>query len=801
MNASGPARPDAAPASLGELGLCLWRARWMLGAWMLGGVLLAAAWTALSEPRFSARATILIEQESSSGLLGDLAMLASIASAPATASELSVLESRTLAERVLADGVDASGAWDPRDERHLGLGTLVDDEDLRPLALLRRKLFAPPPLEVPLVLPERGLFARVTKSAADSPTRLRLEFLDAARVRLSRAGVLAELHLAVRNVEELGFTPRAPLAYQGLVLELEPWGDCAGASFVLEHRSRHEALRHLQESLSVRESALNSGVIEVELEDSDPRRAARTVNALCQHYLDSLATRGQKRASKTVEYVQGLLEEEFARFQENQDEVMRLQQENPELISPEGTATSLIEQMATLEVERVQLELAQRAFTEIVAALAAGDRRALAQIDSTLNVGVLVDPITSGLLAELARLDAQASSLGADLLEGHPMLAHNQAASADLLRRTREQLQSRLAGITARAGELANIQGEMRAELAAMPAGMRELAEARVELGLHRELVPYLIKSLQGAEITRSSAETLAELVDPAAPPDALAAPDFPRLAALGLLAGLGAGMFFTFTRAPLRARVHRAEELAQDLGLESVTVLAQLGTRQLVFQRARAGPVAESIRALRGTLRFAPDGSVRRSVGLTALHGDDSAGALAAELALAFSSEGRRTLLVEADLARPALGARFELADSPGLAEELEDGRVESRGLESRGLEERGAWHERVHAAKNGGPDVLLSGKTELVAGDLLARPSAERFSSEARARYDVVVFSLPPAETLAAVPGLARALDVVCLVHRARTRPRALVAATARALRTAGVRTLVGVLVEKRS
>ena len=91
MRASESAQTDVSPASLGELGLCLWRGRWQLGAWMLGGVVLAACWAALSEPRFSARATILIEQETTSGLLGDLSMLASIASAPATASELSVL--------------------------------------------------------------------------------------------------------------------------------------------------------------------------------------------------------------------------------------------------------------------------------------------------------------------------------------------------------------------------------------------------------------------------------------------------------------------------------------------------------------------------------------------------------------------------------------------------------------------------------------------------------------------------------------------------------------------------------------
>jgi len=44
-------------------------------------------------------------------------------------------------------------------------------------------------------------------------------------------------------------------------------------------------------------------------------------------------------------------------------------------------------------------------------------------------------------------------------------------------------------------------------------------------------------------------------------------------------------------------------------------------------------------------------------------------AGALAAELALAFTSEGRRTLLVEADMARPALAARLGVECRPDYA------------------------------------------------------------------------------------------------------------------------------------
>ena len=77
---------DEIPASLGELGLCLRRSwRWILG-WTVLGITLGLVFLGLVRPSFRARATILIERENASGLLGDLAILASLTSAPAAAS-------------------------------------------------------------------------------------------------------------------------------------------------------------------------------------------------------------------------------------------------------------------------------------------------------------------------------------------------------------------------------------------------------------------------------------------------------------------------------------------------------------------------------------------------------------------------------------------------------------------------------------------------------------------------------------------------------------------------------------------
>jgi Mrp family chromosome partitioning ATPase len=112
-----------------------------------------------------------------------------------------------------------------------------------------------------------------------------------------------------------------------------------------------------------------------------------------------------------------------------------------------------------------------------------------------------------------------------------------------------------------------------------------------------------------------------------------------------------------------------------------------------------------------------------------------------------------------------------------------------------------RGAdWRELVHAGGDGAPGVLLYGATDEPPGDLLARPALERFLADAAQGWEAVVLALPEADALPAVPALTRALDALCIVHRARTRARARVAEAARALRAAGARELSGVLVERR-
>jgi receptor protein-tyrosine kinase len=85
--------------------------------------------------------------------------------------------------------------------------------------------------------------------------------------------------------------------------------------------------------------------------------------------------------------------------------------------------------------------------------------------------------------------------------------------------------------------------------------------------------------------------------------------------------------------------------------------------------------PRCERVRALRTELQLRRDTRDRGDiVVLLSPCTGEGRSQLAAELAIAFAQLGRATLLVDADLRHPTQHALFGIADSPGLAQAIED-------------------------------------------------------------------------------------------------------------------------------
>lgn len=345
------------------------------------GLISGLGLVAVREPSYRARATLILEDSSSSsGLLSDLALLGK---APQASSQIEILRARSTAEQVVDRDPSGDGVG-------LGLTTLVEDPLLRPLVGDIRS-------DAPYgSLPAR-LQAHVTcEDPLTAPTEFELEFLAADRVRVRPTGGLREFEAAELNIAA------GSIQLGDCRIELRTEGDLSGRAYLVRRLQREEAIERVMERTRVRETERNSGVIELTVDDSDPRRAAETANALCRTYLDRSEARGARKATSTLGFIRESLERQLELLRGAESEVVEVQRANPRAINVTKSGEILIDQLSGLEVQRVQSELAREATRDAIALLGRGDLAGLARMS-----GELADPVTVAYLESLARLDAE----------------------------------------------------------------------------------------------------------------------------------------------------------------------------------------------------------------------------------------------------------------------------------------------------------------------------------------------------------------------------------------------------------
>jgi receptor protein-tyrosine kinase len=187
--------------------------------------------------------------------------------------------------------------------------------------------------------------------------------------------------------------------------------------------------------------------------------------------------------------------------------------------------------------------------------------------------------------------------------------------------------------------------------------------------------------------------------------------------------------------------------------------------------------PRAEEMRALRTQLliRWANAQVRHRMLAVVSPGSGEGRSYVAANLAVAFSQLGERTLLIDADLRAPRQHRIFNVPDRVGLSALL-SGRADRDAV--------------VSVPQFGTLSLLPAGACPPNPQELLLRPALAAVLSELRNEFDVILFDTPPASLYADAQSLAfRAGSAIVLARKDHT-SIADTAATIRALSDTGTR-----------
>lgn len=314
-----------------------------------------------------------------------------------------------------------------------------------------------------------------------------------------------------------------------------------------------------------------------------------------------------------------------------------------------------------------------------------------------------------------------------------------------------------------------------------------------------------MLTRLQESDINRQAEESSAEISSFARVPGSPSGPNERNIITRGIATGGFAGIALAFLLVRLDNKYHSVSQVEDETGLPVLSAVSNINPRHLekatknyyqkhpdqepsrhhagwdshlIFRPGTSSTTfAEMFRVLRASISLLGDES-RRKVNLfsSALPGEGKS-TISANFALAAAGQGRKTLLIDLDLRKPALHHIFGILDArdyPGVTDWLAGQASFDEAVQ------RDVGAENLH--------VLPTGKRAPNPGELLTTQRLRELFAHARDHYDVIVIDSAP---LLAVPDtrvIASVVDNFCLVARAHYVPKGAVIRTIELLNSSG-------------
>lgn len=352
------------------------------------------------------------------------------------------------------------------------------------------------------------------------------------------------------------------------------------------------------------------------------------------------------------------------------------------------------------------------------------------------------------------------------------------------------QIQALQAAIQKTFSDIQSLQAQSQTAGAGQSAAVTAL---QGQLAQEQSAYSALVTQDEQLILAQARAANVVKLIAPARPPATYFTPRTRLNAGLGSLAGLMLAVTLALVLEYLDDRVQtpvdveRATSGAPTLGIvERLTPGADSGlTERLVLHPGvSVGRALEAYRLLRSNLEYTFADQPARTFAITSARPGEGKTTTAANIAIVLAQTGKRVLLVDADLRRPALHRLFGLPNTSGFST------LFLLGAPPPAAVSQGTQYE--------GLSVLTSGPLPPNPAELMSSARMRQIVARLAESAEYVVFDSPPLLAVADGGDIAARVDsVILVVDTMSTRPGQL--ASARGILARAGASLSGVVLNK--
>ncbi len=550
----------------------------------------------------------------------------------------------------------------------------------------------------------------------------------------------------------------------------------------------------------------DSDVIKVTAKSANPREAALIANTFAKVYYDRNMYTSRTRSRAVREFLQAQLQTRTQNLDKAEGDLQRYM-ESKGIVSLDDEAKKIIDQLSQLEAQRDATDIQIQSLAKTLASY----QEALAKVEPNVArvMGEANDPYIRQMQDQLARLEVQRdvtiaqnpNVVGQEIFNQKLKEIDNQitALRQKLQQRTDEYLKSLLPGTTvsssssdpaAYMGQLKLKITEAQIEQQSLTAKKKALVDVIAQYERQFNQIPQ--KSIEYARLQRArlSNEKLyllveekyneaaikeqsefgyIDIIDPAVVPIEPVSPKKRLNLLLGALLGLGLGIALVFMREYLDVRVRTPEDLKKR-GLAPLTAIAlmdeelkriggktkisidgkDLDVHLITFSNPLSS-IAESFRRLRTNVQYAQIDRPVQTILVTSPNPTEGKSTTISNLSIAFAQTGKKVLLIDTDLRKPALHNEFGLKREPGISDILFGGVDEEAALQQTVVENL---------------SVVCCGTIPPNPAEILGSQKMREYLERMKKRFDFILFDSPPSLAVTDPSILATIVDGVLVV-----------------------------------
>ncbi len=343
------------------------------------------------------------------------------------------------------------------------------------------------------------------------------------------------------------------------------------------------------------------------------------------------------------------------------------------------------------------------------------------------------------------------------------------------------ETESLMEASTARADGLKRVVDSYTKKLESLPDKHVQLARLERSRKVDENLYMMMREKFEESRITQAGQIGKVRILDSPVMPTVPISPKKKLNIMLGIFLSLGLGIGITFLREYLDVTVRRIEDI-EALGLNVLAAIPEinesmmsgsmgfLGNGQrngngngkangqapdastcLVTHFKPKSPISEAYRTLRTNLQFSGPDDKLHCILVTSSGPGEGKSTTAANLAIAISLQGTRTLIVDTDLRRPVGHRIFGLEKNKGLTNVLVGNLTIDEAVQNSSIKNL---------------DVITSGILPPNPAELLGSDRMLDFIEQVKSRYEIVIFDSPPLIAVTDAAVLSNEVDGVLLV-----------------------------------